>query len=52
MTTPRNDFAPGVLTGPEVQDVFALAKARGFALPAANCIGTNSMNAVMETAAK
>jgi fructose-bisphosphate aldolase class II len=52
MSEPRTDFAPGVLTGDDVQAVFALAKARGFALPAANCIGTNSMNAVMETAAK
>jgi fructose-bisphosphate aldolase class II len=51
MTEPRNDFAPGVITGSEVQEVFALAKARRFALPAANCIGSNSMNAVMETAA-
>ncbi len=51
MTEPRNDFAPGVITGSEVQEVFALAKARGFALPAANCIGSNSMNAAMETAA-
>ena len=52
MTEPRKEFAPGVITGSDVQDVFALAKAEGFALPAANCIGTNSMNAVMETAAK
>lgn len=52
MSEPRNDFAPGVLTGNEVKEVFALAKAQGFALPAANCIGSNSINAVMETAAK
>ena len=52
MPEPRTDFAPGVLVGDDVQAVFALAKARGFALPAANCIGTNSINAVMETAAK
>ena len=52
MTGPRNDFAAGVITGSEVQAVFALAKAKGFALPAANCIGSNSMNAVMETAAR
>ena len=52
MSEPRNDFAPGVITGSEVQEVFALAKANGFALPAANCIGSNSMNAVMETAAE
>ncbi|CAN5462062.1 class II fructose-bisphosphate aldolase [soil metagenome] len=51
MSDTRNDFAPGVITGPEVKEVFALAKAEGFALPAANVIGTNSMNAVMETAA-
>jgi fructose-bisphosphate aldolase, class II len=51
MSNTRNDFAPGVITGPEVKEVFALAKAEGFALPAANVIGTNSMNAVMETAA-
>lgn len=52
MPDPRNDFAPGVITGSEVQEVFALAKAQGFALPAANCIGSSSMNAVMETAAR
>jgi fructose-bisphosphate aldolase, class II len=51
MSNTRNDFAPGVITGPDVKEVFALAKAEGFALPAANVIGTNSMNAVMETAA-
>ncbi len=48
----NSDFAPGVLTGDQVSEVFALAKANNFALPAANCVGTNSMNAVMETAAK
>jgi fructose-bisphosphate aldolase, class II len=47
----RDDFAPGVLTGDDVQAVFALAKANRFALPAVNCIGSNSMNAVMEAAA-
>ncbi len=47
----RTHFAPGVLTGQDVSDVFALAKQRGFALPAVNCLGSNSMNAVMETAA-
>lgn len=51
MSTNR-DFRPGVLTGRAVSDVFALAKERRFALPAANCVGSNSMNAVMETAAK
>ncbi|HEY5665067.1 MAG TPA: class II fructose-bisphosphate aldolase [Ilumatobacter sp.] len=51
MTEPRNDFPAGVITGSDVQELFALAKAHNFALPAANCIGSNSMNAVMETAA-
>jgi len=46
------NFPAGVLTGGAVSEVFALAKSEGFALPAANCIGTNSMNAVMETASK
>jgi len=44
-------FAPGVLTGDEVQALFAYAKEKQFALPAVNCIGTESVNGVMETAA-
>ncbi|WP_420453546.1 class II fructose-bisphosphate aldolase [Ilumatobacter sp.] len=52
MTDLRDDFPAGVLTGEAVNEVFALAKAKEFALPAANCVGTNSMNAVMETAGK
>jgi fructose-bisphosphate aldolase, class II len=44
------DLAPGVITGDTVQDVFAHAKANQFALPAANVVGTNSVNAVLETA--
>lgn len=51
MSAIRNDFAHGVITGSQVQEVFALAKARQFALPAVNCIGSSSMNATMETAA-
>jgi len=41
---------PGVATGDTVGKIFALAKEQGFALPAVNCIGTNSVNAVMEAA--
>ncbi len=52
VTQLKNDFPAGVLTGEAVNEVFALAKAEKFALPAANCIGTNSMNAVMETAGR
>lgn len=40
----------GVLTGDQVQEVFTHAKANKYALPAANTVGTNSVNAVLETA--
>lgn len=40
----------GVLTGKQVSDLFAYAKEKGFALPAVNVTGTNTMNAVLETA--
>ena len=40
----------GVLHGDQVQELFEQAKKHQFALPAVNVIGTNSINAVMETA--
>ena len=40
----------GVLVGDAVQELFEVAKKHQFALPAVNVIGTNSINAVMETA--
>ncbi len=43
---------PGVATGNEVQEIFKLAKSKQFALPAVNVIGSNTINAVLETAAK
>ena len=51
MSDIRNDFAPGVITGTEVKEIFALAKASAFAIPACNVTGTNTMNGVMEAAA-
>ena len=45
-------FQSGVLTGTEVQGLFKLAKEKAFALPAVNVIGSNSINAVLETAAE
>jgi fructose-bisphosphate aldolase class II len=45
-------FPSGVLFGNEVQAVFDDAKARGYALPAVNVIGSSSINAVLETAAE
>lgn len=43
-------FKPGVITGKELQELYAVAKAEQFALPAVNVTGTNTMNAVLETA--
>lgn len=40
----------GVVTGDAVQELFEIAKTHRFALPAVNIIGTDSINAVMETA--
>jgi fructose-bisphosphate aldolase class II len=40
----------GVVYGDAVQELFEVAKQHQFALPAVNVIGTNSINAVMETA--
>src|SRR6056300_187406 len=40
----------GVATGDQVQAIFKLAKEKSFALPAVNVVGSNTINAVMETA--
>ncbi len=50
MTNERIDLAPGVITGDTVQELFAYAKAEQFALPGVNVIGTDTVNAAMETA--
>lgn len=42
---------PGVATGDEVQAIFKYAKENNFALPAVNVTGSNTINAVLETAA-
>jgi fructose-bisphosphate aldolase class II len=46
-----HSIKPGVATGDEVQEIFKYAKEHGFALPAVNVIGSDSINAVLETAA-
>jgi fructose-bisphosphate aldolase class II len=47
------DFVkPGVVTGDDIQKIFSLAKENSFALPAVNVIGSDSVNAVLEAAAK
>ena len=48
----NHNFPSGVLTGSQVQDLFQFAKRKAFALPAVNVVGSNSTNAVIETAAE
>ncbi|MDT8338711.1 MAG: class II fructose-bisphosphate aldolase [Sulfurimonas sp.] len=43
---------PGVLFGDDVQKVYQYAKEKGFAIPAINVVGTDSINGVLEAAAK
>ncbi len=43
---------PGVVTGKDLETLYAYAKEKGFALPAVNVISSSSVNSVLETAAK
>ena len=43
-------FRKGVLHGDEVTELLNYANEKNFALPAVNCVGTNSVNAALETA--
>lgn len=45
-----HNIKPGVATGKEVQAIFKLAKEKAFAIPAVNVVGSNTINAVLETA--
>lgn len=45
-------YKPGVLFGEELQALYNDAKENQFALPAVNTIGTNTINATLEAAAK
>ncbi len=45
-------YKPGVVFGSELEALLNDAKENNFALPAVNTIGTNTINAVLETAAK
>lgn len=49
--TMSHNIKPGVATGKDVQAIFNHAKANKYALPAVNVIGSNAVNAVLETAA-
>ncbi len=46
----KSKFRPGVLHGDEVTELLNYANENDFALPAVNVVGTNSVNAVLETA--
>lgn len=48
----NHSIPTGVVTGKQVQEVFKLAKAKVFAIPAVNVIGSDTINAVLETAAE
>ncbi len=43
---------PGLVYGQQLKELFAYAKEKEFALPAVNVVGSNSINAAMETAMK
>ncbi len=43
---------PGVLNGSEAKKLFSYAKENGFAIPAVNVVGTDSVNSVLEAASK
>ncbi|MDP2423537.1 MAG: class II fructose-bisphosphate aldolase [Bacteroidales bacterium] len=45
-----NKIAPGVVTGEDVKTILHIAKENGFAFPAVNVVGTNSLNGVLEAA--
>ncbi|RPE08403.1 class II fructose-bisphosphate aldolase [Chitinophaga lutea] len=45
-------YKAGVLFGEELEALYKDAKENEFAMPAVNVVGTNSVNAVLETAAK
>ena len=48
----NHSIPTAVVTGKQVQEVFKLAKAKAFAIPAVNVIGSDTINAVIETAAE
>jgi len=48
----KDIIAPGAVNGDDVQKVFEVAKKNLFALPAANVVSTESVNGVIESAAK
>ncbi|MBA7657026.1 Fructose-bisphosphate aldolase class 2 [subsurface metagenome] len=50
MTKIFDVIKPGVITGEDLQKVFAVAKTNHFAMPAVNIVSSGSVNAVLEAA--
>jgi fructose-bisphosphate aldolase class II len=46
------EIKKGFLVGGEIGQVFEIAKEEGFAIPAVNCTGTDTINVAMETASE
>ena len=47
-----DNLSSGVLSGKEIQKLFAIAKENKFAIPAVNVVSSSSINAVLESASK
>lgn len=45
-------FRAGVLYGAELNELYADAKANGYAMPGVNAVGTSTVNSILEAAAK
>ena len=50
MTSKGLNLEPGVIFGDDVKSLYDFANKNDFAIPAVNVVGTNSVNAVLETA--
>ena len=48
----RSKLKPGVVTGEDYRTLLAACRDGGYALPAVNVIGTSTINAVLESAAR
>ena len=47
-----SNFKSGVIFGKELKELYTYAKEKQFAIPAVNCVGTNTVNASMEIASE
>jgi fructose-bisphosphate aldolase class II len=52
MTKILDVVKPGVVTGENLQKLFQVARENGYAFPAVNCVSTDTINGVLEAAAK